>query len=270
MQIDRARARRYLPGVQPIALLALISGPAWAQESPAPAADAAEAQARAQLDDALVAYVDGDLAGARGVLLKLVNDPTLDDADLLQEARVWLGEIEYFMGEQAAARSTFRTVLVYDPTFRMDPFVHPPEVVAFFDSVRAEVAVTQLEPVLPPGPTLPLLVVAVFPGGMQFRNDRPWLGASTLLGVTALGGTTFGLRRWLLAQDLDPEKSGLQIGPDDEQLVRSVRRGQVTAGSATVALWLTTSAISYGLNMPSGATVQLHPTPRGGALTVRF
>lgn len=270
MQIERCGPQRYLRGVQPLALLALLSGPVWAQERSPNGPEEAEIQARAVLDDALNAYVDGDLTGARSALLKLVNDPSVDDPALLQEARVWLGEIEYFMGEQAAARSTFRTVLVYDPTYRMDPFVHPPEVIAFFDSVRAEVAVSQPDLVRPPAPALPLWLVAPFPGGMQFRNGNPVLGATTLMGVTTLGATTIGLRVWLVAQDLDPDRAGIQIGPDDAGLVRGLRRFQLTAGSACAAVWLTTAVVGFSLRTPTGAAVHLQATPTGARVALRF
>lgn len=226
---------------------------------------------QARIDAAVSLYISGDLPGARAELIRLVNDPSLGESDL-QHARIWLGEVEYVGGEREAARSTFRTVLLYDPSFRMDPFLHPPEVVSFFEATRAELsrAPDPLPDLPPPRPPLTRTLAWVVPGGMQFTNGRPVLGVTTFAGVAALAGSTLPMRSWLLAQDQDPGTWGIAVNNEAEEAkVRRVRAMQMGAGAAAGLLWLgagvggslavrgsrTPVALSVG---PSGASLRVH------------
>lgn len=227
---------------------------------------------QARIDAAVSLYISGDLPGARAELIRLVNDPSLNESDL-QQARIWLGEVEYVGGEREAARSTFRTVLLYDPGFRMDPFLHPPEVVSFFEATRAELARVPdpLPPLTPSRPPLPRTLAWVMPGGMQINNGRPLLGVSTFAGVLALAGSTIPMRYWLLAQDRDAQTWGIAVGTEEEQLqVRRMRALQLSTGTAAGLLWLG-AGIGGSLKVQgSQAPVTVMLSPQGAALRVRF
>ncbi|MCB9759042.1 MAG: hypothetical protein H6739_04315 [Alphaproteobacteria bacterium] len=237
--------------------------PEDAPAAPEPGPRAAPATPKQRLDLAVRHYVAGERTAARNELLVLVNDPSLEDEALRTEARLWLGEIQYVMGELQAAESTFEAVLFEHPETRLDPFTHPPDVIAFFDAVRASVQVRTPKPVIPPPlPVLPIrpppskLTIAV-PGGLQFYNDQPALGVFTVASVAGLGVTTLGMRLWLQAQDEIPGERGIQIYDDPlrVQRLRTVRAVENTLGFTALGIWGTAvlqGAIRVGTR-PQGA-----------------
>lgn len=93
--------------------------------------------AEARLEAAVSAYQSGQLDLARETLAALVMDSSVDDLSLRQEARVYLGEVFLGEGKDDDARRVWELVLSEDPKYRVDPFRHPPEVVARFEVVRA-------------------------------------------------------------------------------------------------------------------------------------
>lgn len=203
---------------------------------------------RERLDQAVTLYIDGELSAARDAVLRLLTDLEQSgsevgpEADALhRDARVWLGEILYSLGDLQAAHSTFEVVALRWPDTHLDPFVHPPEVVAFYDSVLAAVQISRAPPPAPmvPPRAPPGLVLYALPGGLQFYNERPLLGSATLGSVTALAMTTVGMRVWLVAQDDRPGVRGLQVlgDQDDLERLRSLRAVQNTVGVATLAIW---------------------------------
>lgn len=243
----------------PAPLLCLLASPVLA----APVDDDALSAHEQQLEEALDAYVRGDLREARDALLRLVNDPSLEDAETLQTARVWLGEVHLYMGDRDAARSTYRTVLLYDRSLRLDPFQHPPDVVAFFDSVRAEVDSTSPPPRTQTS-TLPPLSAYLWPGGVQLHNDRPVAAALTTVGVAASAGTVGGLTVYLVRQDMDGSTPGIQVTEPRDQTLSQLRAAQWTVAAAGMGLWLGTSV--------GGTVVAARPTwtPAGPGMAVRF
>ncbi len=272
--IDPKAGRRYLSRVtfllsSAILLFAGLTSPAHGQEEPV--IERSE-DPQARIDAAVSLYISGDLPGARAELIRLVNDPNLGEADL-QQARVWLGEVEYVGGEREAARSTFRTVLLYDPSFRMDPFLHPPEVVSFFEATRAELSRVPdpMATLPPPRPTLSRTLAWVVPGGMQFTNGRPVLGVTTFAGVAALAGSTIPMRAWLLAQDEAPGSWGIGVSDETKAAqVRRVRTVQMSAGAAAGLLWLGAGVGGSLAVRGSGAPVALTVSPYGASLRVHF
>jgi hypothetical protein len=67
----------------------------------------------------------------------LARDPALSDAEAVEAWRM-LGVAEYHLGDRAAARSAFVSLLSVDPDFSLDPFLVPPPIVDFFDKVKRE------------------------------------------------------------------------------------------------------------------------------------
>jgi hypothetical protein len=252
-----------------ILLLSGLSSPSLA--APGPIIEAQHAP-QERIDSAVSIYIAGDLPGARAELIRLVSDPALSEQEL-QLARIWLGEVEYVGGEREAARSTFRTVLLYDPDYRMDPFLHPPEVVSFFEATRAELYRPDdpLLPLQPSRPPLPRSLAWLLPGGMQINNGKPLLGASAFVGVAVLAGSTVPIRLWLTSQDQDPVAWGIDVPDAQAQIqVRRVRALQLSAGTAAGLLWMSSAvAGSMHAQRPAGA-VALNLSPSSATLWVRF
>ena len=251
-----------------IPLLIGLSSPAQAAEVPVITTQKAPQE---RIDAAVSVYIAGDLAGARAELIRLVSDPALSEEEL-QLARVWLGEVEYVGGEREAARSTFRTILLYDPEYRMDPFLHPPEVVSFFEATRAELSRPKdpLAPLQPSRPPLPRSLAWLLPGGMQINNGRPLLGASAFVGVAVMAGSTLPFRFWLVSKDQDPSQWGIDVPAAQVDQVRRIRAAQLSVGTAAGLLWLGTAvAGSMKAQGPRGV-VALSLSPTGAAVRVRF
>lgn len=174
----------------PLFLLALVirASAAGVQAEAATAPQvAADLTGDQRLDAALVHYQAGRYEEAREGLAALINDPALDDVDLRQQARVYLGELLYVRGQQDAAFKVFETVLLEDPGYRIDPFRHPPDVCGFFEVVRASVA--PMRPAGPPTVELPRNARLGF-GLYQYQHQQPGRGTLFLVSQTALGLTS--------------------------------------------------------------------------------
>jgi len=250
-------------------ILSSLSRPAVAAQWPILAA---EQEPQERIDSAVSIYMAGDLSGARAELIRLVNDPALSEEEL-QLARILLGEVEYVGGEKEAARNTFRTVLLYDPNYRMDPFRHPPEVVSFFEATRAELSRPEnpLLPLQPSRPPLPRRLAWFLPGGMQLNNGKPLLGASTFVGVAVLAGSTVPIRFWLTSQDQDPITWGIDVPDAQTQTqVRRVRALQLSAGTTAGLLWMGSAVAGSKRAQRPGGAVALNLSPSGVTLRVHF
>ncbi|MCB9791916.1 MAG: hypothetical protein H6741_04240 [Alphaproteobacteria bacterium] len=255
-----------------------------AQTSPAPVPVEPGLPAPEQrLEEAVDAYIRGELVQARDMLIQLVTDPDVDDPKLLQEARLWLGEIQYNLNELQAAEKTFQTVLLHDPELRLDPYRYPPDVIAFFDAVRAALEAQRppdvVDPVRPPPPRAPPSVAAYLaPGGLQFYNKQPGLGALTLTAVGGLGATSLGMRIWLLSRDIDPDTPGVQIevpveDVDDLQVrLNAYQALENSAGFLAIGIWGATTlggALRAQRDLEAGAA-ELQVGPGSASLTIRF
>jgi tetratricopeptide (TPR) repeat protein len=90
-------------------------------------------------------YEFGAWADAAGAVRELLaKHPGLPEAQALEAWRI-LGLSEYQLGDRAAARSAFVSLLSIDPDYALDPFLVPPQIVEFFDRLKAE-AEPQLQP----------------------------------------------------------------------------------------------------------------------------
>lgn len=275
VRFDPHNARGYPPAVLPLLLtLTLGLSPSAAAQEADPTPDSEQQGGfEALLNEATSAYIGGDLPHARTLLLRLVRDPDLSPEEL-QEARIWLGEVEYMIGEREAARSTFRTVLLYEPGYRMDDFAHPPEVVAFFEATRAELKqpTTPLDP--PPdldrGTPLPLWLALSLPGSSQWHNGHRGLAVMTASGVALTAGGTFAMRRWLVSQDQLPDVWGIDLPESQVPLAQRVKTTQFLVASAGIALHAGTVLGGRAvLRSPSPASFALAPMPGGAAVHLR-
>ncbi|MCK6523072.1 hypothetical protein L6R49_16755 [Myxococcota bacterium] len=203
--------------------------------------DAPEREAEDRVDAAIQLYIQGSPGAARDALMLILSEPELAGRrEVLSEARVWLGEVQFVLGEHAAAQATFEAALRDDPNLRLDPFEHPPEVVTFFDAVRAQ------QPPPPPedGPRAtategPSLLVTVAPGGLQLYNGQTGLGAAVIGSVSAMGITCLTMRLWLVSHDDKPGTWGVQVEGDEDlgRQLRAVKTAENTIGMAALGLW---------------------------------
>jgi len=153
-----------------------------------------------------------------------------------QEAKAYLAEVEYYLGERESAWATFLEIATLDPEFRLDPFVHPPEVVAYFDSVRATSA--RLSPATETEPEPAPLGVVLLPGALQIRNGQQGLGifmAGTMAGLSA---GTFALYGVLQRYDLDASRVGIQVGASQEQMATTLKNMTNVSRSAAATVWV--------------------------------
>jgi len=235
-------------------VLLSLGGSAWAQDDTTPPAPAEprdfptalprELTPEDRLDAAIGAYLAGELETARRGFLGLVADAGLEQSypQVRREAQVYLGSLDYNLGDRDAARSTFLSILLEEPDFALDPFAHPPELLAFFDSVRVQAQVMRPVP-LPtpdPGPRLnPLLLVV--PGGLQLYNQQRGYGLTVLGGVAGLALATGAINLRLRAMDQDSSATGVQVYTEaDKQLAERLKTVNNVTGWSTVALWSAT------------------------------
>ena len=255
--------------------LSLVLSDGLAREQPEQVTEAGRNEAQGLLDQALEAYFEDRVPEAEELLVRLLSAPDAPP-ELVREARLWLGEIQHQAGDLEAARSSFRAVLLEDGEARIDPFEHPPEVVAFFDSVRAEVQAEQrIDPRAARGP-LPPAWAFMTPGGMQFHNGRPGLGLLTASSVT-LGALTVGVsNRYLASFDDDPNTFGIQIHVDDasdtsrEQQLERIRSAQWGVATVTGGIWLGSTLGGLGRATRPGQPVTLSAAPGHVGLTLRW
>ncbi|MBK7756577.1 MAG: hypothetical protein IPI35_09230 [Deltaproteobacteria bacterium] len=195
--------------------------------------------AKDRVDAAIQLYIQGSPGAARDALMLLLSEPELaEHREILAEARVWLGEVQFVLGEHAAAQATFEAALRDDPALRLDPFEHPPEVVTFFDAVRA----AQPRPEETPrssSPAGPSMLVTVAPGGLQLYNGQTRLGAAVIGSVAGMGITCLTMRLWLVSNDDKPGTWGVQVEGDEAlgQRLRAVKTAENTIGMAALGVW---------------------------------
>lgn len=225
--------------------LACAAGPRTAEARPEPEVDEATELAQARFEEALAVYLEGDLEGARDALQRLLDDTTLEGTPVHTEVRIYLGEVHYYLDDPYTAENLFRSVVLADPAYELDVMVHPPDVSALFERVRAEVA--RGGDLLPPAegaapPLSPVLVLV--PGGLQFHNRQPAYGGVVLGGVAGLALASGGLRVALLRVDDDPVAYGIQVraGTTEEDRARTLKAFNQVTGWGAAALWVTTFA----------------------------
>ena len=240
-------------------------------EDPDPAA-----QAKDRVDAAIQLYIQGSPGAARDALMLILSEPELTEhQEVLADARVWLGEVQFVLGERAAAQATFEAALREDPTLRLDPFEHPPEVVTFFDAVRD----AQPQPGDTPRSPLPVagpsMLVTVAPGGLQLYNGQTRLGVAVIGSVAGMGITCLTMRLWLISNDDRPGVWGVQVDGDEAlgQRLRAVKTAENTIGMAALGVWGV--AILQGTVRVEGAEaaqapVSLLVSPTSVGLAVRF
>ncbi|MBN1337628.1 MAG: hypothetical protein JXB39_16875 [Deltaproteobacteria bacterium] len=222
---------------------------------------------RTRLEDALRHHLAGDHEQARVALVDLLNDDRVTDREIRIRARVYLGEVLFVEGNRDASWDAFAALLEDDPRYRLDPYEHPPDVMAFFETVRAARAEGRATlPAAGVPARVPLLAYAPF-GAWQIANQEPWTGW-TLATVQVASGVA---SLWLLA---DLTESHETRDPEVYDTMRLKRRLSWTATAVFYGAWLVGGIDAWSAargTQPSRAAVQVVPLPDGlsVALAVR-
>jgi len=187
--------------------LSSAAGAAEGDDSPG----AAPLSDQDQLEQAVAEYQSGRWDAAQVALTLLMSDATVSQP-VQQEARVYLGEVLYFRGDDEGARKIFEQVLSIDPDFQVDPFRHPPEILAQFEIARSSVA-----PFPRPEPVQTKFSSTLLPFGMyHLRHDRPVMGTTLL--VTQAGLAAVGTILWFGL--LPVEERTYVVGTPEEQSIK--------------------------------------------------
>ncbi|MDP2311621.1 MAG: tetratricopeptide repeat protein [Pseudomonadota bacterium] len=177
-----------------VAALAAMIGSAWAQDD----------ASRSALSHAIQQYLAGDAAAARAELqVLLAQGPSLAP-EVRREALLWLGDLLYAEGGPDAARNVFESLLGEAPDYPIDRFAHSPEVVAFFEGLRATVVAKPppRPPELDPEPT-PWPWTVLLPGGVGYFIDKKPL-AGAIVGGLQVAGFTVSVATYLELRDSYP------------------------------------------------------------------
>lgn len=258
------------------------SGTDPAVREPPPAASAASAPTmetadrRLQLRDAVQRYQLGEFESALASLAELVVAPDISES-LRREARVYMAELLLTQGDREGAELFFRKVLSEDRTLELDPFRHPPDVMGFFQYVKAK-----LDAEAPPSPSsVPTVMELPSPpvrapwttampfGAYHFSQGRPLGGTAWFVAHAGLVGTSAVTLSLLLSDNGAPAELTRY---DDYLAVR--RTNWVSSGLAVAAL--AGYYVDVGLHWKREkarrrpASVGLAPTSGGALATSSF
>ena len=196
---------------------------------------AVRATPEARLDAAVRSYQFGEADAARGQFAALVIDDGTP-VPVRQEARVYLGELLYIAGDREEARRFFEQTLDQEPDYAVDAFRHPPEVVDYFNYVRAfrtmpPTSAPAPSP-LPPAPTLvpPSPVSTMVGHGVyHFRYGQPRRGAL----YVGLQGSFLAVEAVLWGSLL----SDRTYQEGDEARLQQLSRRRTLTGVAAAGYW---------------------------------
>jgi len=228
--------------------------------------------ARERLDIAVRTYQLGRRDEARTLLANILLDTTIDDEDLIQECRVYMGELLYIQGDEEGAKQFFEQVIRLNPAYLIDPFRHPPDVCGFFNYVRAYVAPFPTVSTAPPPVTQipPLHWTAWLPigGFYQLSHGQTRKGTAFLTSEIVLLTASTSLFGVLL-------NSRVVSDNDDAAMTQFLRlrttQQTITVGYWGVWAWARLDAKRHWRNSGLTPTPQSHVVPtRTLPLAVRF
>lgn len=253
---------------------------------------AAAADPLADFDKGKNAYLYGDFTKVIELLDPLVGDEKnekLDDPRKLADALEWLGLSRYYLGEEAKAKTIFERLILIDPDRSLNPITAPPDVVAVYDTLKAELraeierlrkeaerrraeeeARTRIKLVINHRRNSKWVTLVPFGVG-QFQNkDNAWGGF--FLG-TELVAVSLSTIFYFAAQDLRAADGFFERG-EDVTLARNLRTAQFVSGGAALAL-MVGGAIHAAYTFRPEAEVKrkvIKPTlsPGGAGILIEF
>ena len=208
------------PGSVALLWLALAGTGRAAEGGDSP--NAAPASEQDKLEQAVAEYQSGRWDAAQIALTLLMSDATVSQP-VQQEARVYLGEVLYFRGDDEGARKIFEQVVSIDPDFQVDPFRHPPEILAQFEIARSSVAP------FPRPPAFDTKFGATFIpfGGYHLSHGKPVRGATLLVTQAA----TLAVSVTMFVALFPEEARTYTVGSEKEERVKLQRGVQVATAA---------------------------------------
>lgn len=246
----------------------LVLGPIVARAAD-PVVPEARSDAAAVFDAARRAYLLGDVDGAREGFLELVTRAgargDVPDA-LLAEAYVFLGEIAWLAGQEAAADDAFRLALDLVPDLRLSSYEHPMEIIGAFELVRS--ARLRRPPEPPPLPPRPMPWWGYAPFGVpQFGQARPARGATYATLQVLAAGSSVAAWVWIDRLQVPRDGGGLDLSLQQQRARRArIVRDAMSIPSAVAfyGVWAASigdSAISWRRDQAGPAPPQVSVVP---------
>lgn len=167
-------------------MLALLLNAAQAQEAPGPSGEPFTDPFPDVLAQAKDAYFGGRVADAVvlfEVLGRRLSFGERPGSELESEALIYLGEVYQSQGRFDDAALAFRTLVESFPDAVINPYHHPPEVVAQFNGVRELVLIEIASRLEPPPPLQPAPWWTLLPFGVGHLGQGK-LGAGVVYGAS--------------------------------------------------------------------------------------
>ena len=225
------------------------------------------------LDRAVRLYQLGRFDEAKSLLAQLVLEEAGVEAAVRQTARVYLAELLFTEGDRGGAEIFFRKALAEDPTLQLDPFRHPPDVIGFFNYVRALADAERVpaeppppEPVAAPPALQPVPLTVWMPLGVyHFQEGLPARGATWLTTQAALFGFSFVSFGLLVADHTAPTGSAELTRL---QNLRTANRVTAVASAGVWALSVVDAQLHWRRTHPRPQAVRVGAAPAAGGGTV--
>jgi hypothetical protein len=227
-----------------------------------------------ELERAKEAYFGGGHEEAIAILSELrdrIERGAAASPQTRAEVGIYLGEVLLLLKDQESAWGAFRWLLLKQPDIAIQPALHPPEVVTWFEAARAEVHAELQREAEEPSPVIagpsPLPVWGYAPFGIpQFVQKHPVRGALYGTGQAAASGLSVGVFVHLLQVNRRDHPEWLT----EEELVPYVRkwRNGVQWPSTAVfyALWAASSFDARATWNTNSPRLDLVPTGEGAEL----
>jgi hypothetical protein len=219
----------------------------------------------AQLQEARHRFEQGDYKAATSLLRPLIDLDVFSDAADRNEALRLYGVASFLDGRRGDAEGAFTALLAHDSEARLEAALYPPEVVSFFDAIRAR---REAELARTARRARKHFLLTLVPFGVgQFQNQQPrkgWL----LLGGEALLLSTATITFLVLHEG---EQQGHTFS--DTDTARTLQRINLVSGTsfAVLAALGVVDAIYYyrkdgERSPPPHGRAALLPLPEGGLL----
>ena len=262
----RHRAVRVLRAAVLAALVAAAAAAAAAAQpgqTPVPGSSSAGDR----IAEAMTAAEDKDWGRVVSLLAAVPTDAAVTSADHAEAHRL-LGIAEFYRGHYDVAEGHFHAYLKIDLDGQLDIGLHAPDVVQFFDNVRAKHA-AELRALRPR--TRRWAVLNLVPPAGQFQNKQPvkaWVLGG--LGATLLAaniGTYVMLERWCDDVDRTCESDTESRAAS----ARTLKKVNSAAGVALIGLYIYGVIDGYRHYRRASATVTVTPmavSSRGAGLGI--
>lgn len=255
----------------PLAVLVLLLATQATQARPA---DQRTSSATELLREAARALDASEHQRAADLARGLLASDRLQAVDRAEAWRIY-GLAAFFLAQHHQAEQAFLEYLKLEVDGRLDPALLPPEVIVFFEDVRARHA-AELRQYRPPPVKRRYRALNLLPPVGQFQNGhhkKGWAiaGTGALLLATNIG-SFWVLRRWC-----DPGtgvcESGNESRTEAARVVRTINQVSGILLLGVLAYGIYDGFHHYGAAPdPQTAAVHIHPVAGGGylALSKRF